>query len=232
MHPEYQPEEPTKKQNYSEETLRKYRQATADYVNFVKNLLQDDTAGGRCVNFPCEISENMVRFIIMNKEGDETVTRECVGDLRSDRKGKIEVKCFASTGPISFSPKPQWNVIYFLDAKKWISDDHYVCWRCDLGATDERWQGVMINKTTTFATRAGAGTRPRIKWTALYPQISEFCTKIYEGSFEGVFTRSDVGPVAGQSDGPPEPTPRSPPVCTGVSPPEPEACTSEETPEN
>lgn len=32
------------------------------------------------------------------------------------------------------------------------------------------------------------GRRPHIAWCKIYPQISDFCEKIYEGTFDEIFT--------------------------------------------
>lgn len=197
----------------------------------LQNLARQSGVTIRLPTMPEHISENLVKFII-HKNGDHSSTWNCSkGDLFSAREGKQECKCFTSDGPSSFTPSSEWDAIYFLDAREWLAD-HIVLWRVGLKKSDPAWQAVKVNKNQTFGDQATAKRRPRIGWKDLYPQISEFCTKIYDGSFDGVFTRPGAEQVAEQSDAPQEPTPRSPPVCRDASLPESEDDTSTGTPES
>jgi hypothetical protein len=216
---------------YTSATLRTFWNLHKNYVQALQETARTTGVDIRLPTMPEHISENLIKFII-HKNGDHTSTWNCdVGDLVSAREGKQECKCFTSDGPPSFTPSSEWDVIYFLDARNWLTD-HIVLWRVGLKKSDPQWRAIKVSRTQTFGDQASSGRRPRITWKALYPQISEFCTKIYDGPFEGVFTRSEVGPVAERSVEQPEQIPRSPPVCTDVNRPGPEACTSEGTPEN
>ena len=137
--------------------------------------------------FPCipeDISENIVKFII-HKNGDKTSSWNCGGDLLSKIEGKQECKCFTSDGPPSFTPSSEWDIIYFLDARKWL-DDVFTLYRVNLRRTSEEWKKIKVSKTQTFDDQCQQGRRPRITWESLYPQITEYTTKIYEGKFEDI----------------------------------------------
>ena len=54
---------------------------------------------------------------------DDSIRRNCVGHLNSNKTGKIKVKCFSSAGPNSFSLKPSWNIIYFFHRRHILADD-------------------------------------------------------------------------------------------------------------
>jgi hypothetical protein len=137
------------------------------------------------------ISENMVKFIIQNFEGDKS----CVwaksigvaGDLYSVRDCKrIEVKAFTSDGPTQFGPKKEFDVIYFLDMRKW-QENLIILWKVYLTNESIEFKNLKVNKKQTHEEQCAEGRRPRIKWESLYPQISEHCQKIYEGTFDGIF---------------------------------------------
>jgi len=153
----------------------------------------------RCINFPEDISENMVKFIIRNFEGDRTCKwAKCIGksgDLASERytdEFPIEVKGFTSDGPSQFGPSKRFGVIYFLDARQWRKNK-YILWKVNLTNESPEIKGVVMNKKKgqTFEDQCGEGRRPHINWDSLYPQIKDHCAKIYEGTFEGIFQGHD-----------------------------------------
>ena len=141
----------------------------------------------RMSGIPEDISENIIKNIIHNKLNDKTSRWNCNnGDLQSEKEGIQECKCFTSDGPLSFTPSSHWDVIYFLDARKWL-DDNYTLYRIPLKRTSEEWRNIKMNKTQTFEDQTNQGRRPRINWESLYPQIESHCNKVYEGNFEDIF---------------------------------------------
>jgi len=151
----------------------------------------------RCINFPEDISENMVKFIIRNFENDPSCKwAKCIGksgDLASANypdEYPIEVKGFTSDGPSQFGPSKKFGVIYFLDARNW-RENKYALWKVSLTNESPEIKSVIMNKKKgqTFEDQCGEGRRPHINWDSLYPQIRDHCTKIYEGSFEGIFNK-------------------------------------------
>jgi hypothetical protein len=48
-------------------------------------------------------------------------------------------------------------------------------------------KNIKVNKSQTMGEQLLEGRRPHISWDNIHPQISEFCEKIYKGTFEGIF---------------------------------------------
>lgn len=145
-------------------------------------------------NPPEDVTENIVKFIIQNYDNDPSCkwakSMECKGDLYSDKyaiDSPAEIKAFTSDGPSSFGPDKKFSVIYFLDMRNWIND-LFILRRVNLTSESPQWKGIKMNKTQTFEEQCLQGKRPRISWDNIYPQISDQYSKVYEGSFEGIFT--------------------------------------------
>lgn len=173
---------------YTPDILKEQYKSHTDYVKLRKDSATRLKILVRLPHIPEDISENMIKFIIRNWVGDKTSTWSCKsGDLHSDIEGTQECKCFTSDGPLSFSPSTTWNVIYFLDARKWL-DNKYVLYRVNLMKTSEKWQGLLMSKTQTFGQQMKQGRRPRISWKNLAPQIEGDYTKVFEGNFDDIFT--------------------------------------------
>lgn len=145
-------------------------------------------------NPPEDITENIAKFIIRNYDNDISCkwAKEIGlnGDLYSnkyDSKSLLEVKAFISDGPTQFGPKKKFSVLYFLDLRNWISDK-IILWRVNLTNESAEIKQIKMNKMQTHENQCDQGRRPRITWDKLYPQISDHCVKIYEGTFENIFT--------------------------------------------
>lgn len=170
---------------YTSEVLR---QQFSIHKQYVESRIATSKALNIRIRFPGipeDISENMIKMLIKRIRGDETCTWNCDGDLYSQIEKKQECKCFTSSGPISFTPSSGWNVIYFLDATKWLNDK-FTLYRLPLKYTSDEWQNIKMNKTETFRQQADAGRRPRIGWSALYPQISQYAEELWTGGFEDI----------------------------------------------
>jgi hypothetical protein len=138
----------------------------------------------RLPSIPEDISENLIKFIIHNN-GDKTTTWKCKGDLLSEIEGKQECKCFTSSGPISFTPSSEWDVIYFLDARDWLND-FFKLYKFPYKKTSEEWKNIKVNKNQTFEDQCLQGRRPRLTWKDLYPQIEINSCKIFEGKLDEI----------------------------------------------
>lgn len=134
-------------------------------------------------NFPEAISENLIKFIL-HDHGDPTIRRKKTGqgrgDLISQKQGRIECKAFASTGPTSFGSKQEWDVLYVLDAQKFI-DDRFVLYKIGLPKNSDAWKSVYVSQKRTFDDFGKE--RPRMRWSALYPQIKEHTSVVFDGIF-------------------------------------------------
>jgi len=143
---------------------------------------------------PETLSERLIRLMIHHVLHDATCTPKGrgAGDLFSETYGVVECKSFTSLGPVSFSPKSRWNELFVLDATQWMTE-YFVLYRVRLSSHSEVWQGIMINRTQTFADQCAQRRRPRLLWRNLYPQIQTYCDVVFSGHltnfFEGVYTR-------------------------------------------
>jgi len=178
---------------------------TKRFMNFKNMYISDEELiqNGlriRHPNTPEDITENMTKFIIRNYEKDES----CVwckgvdtkygltGDLFSNKYEKIapiEVKSFNSNGPSQFGPDKKFGVLYFLDLRKWLQNE-IILWKVALHDQSSEFKNIKVNKSQTMEEQLRQGRRPRISWNKLYPQIRDFCEKIYEGTFENIFLHS------------------------------------------
>lgn len=140
---------------------------------------------------PEHISENIVKFVLQNYDNDPGCTWNCkVGDLHSPPQKKIECKSFTSDGPISFGPKQQWDVICFLDARRW-QENIFTVWKVSRPNTDALWKNIRVNKKQTKEEQSDDNRRPRVNWETLRKQIPDEVLKcVYTGTFEDIFTRA------------------------------------------
>lgn len=186
---------------YSADILRRrytqYRLNTLELVGIIK----ETGLPIRNENPPEDITENIVKFILRNQGDQSCVWAKSVGkpgDLYSYVERIQEVKAFTSDGPCSFGPKKVFNVIYFLDLRQWIQDK-FVLWRVTLSNESDEWKKLKMNSTQTFEDQSTQGRRPHIGFDKIYDQLKDarmsngdpVCSKIYEGSFDGIFSRMD-----------------------------------------
>lgn len=148
-------------------------------------------------NTPEDITENITKFIIRKYENDTSCVWckgvdkkwRLTGDLFSNKHEKtapIEVKSFTSNGPSQFGPDKKFGVLYFLDLRNWL-DDEIILWKVNLNYTSQEFKNIKVNKVQTMGDQLLEGRRPHISWDNIYPQITEFCEKIYVGTFENIF---------------------------------------------
>ena len=173
--------------SYTKDLLREQYALHKSYVNGRINTTKKIGVKVRLPSIPEDISENIIKQIINNKLNDTTSSWDCKkGDLQSKKEGSQECKCFTSDGPPSFTPSSNWDVIYFLDGRKWLNDN-FVLYRVDLKRTSTEWKNIKVSKTQTFEEQTKQGRRPRITWESLKPQINSYCTKVYDGTFDDIF---------------------------------------------
>jgi len=171
---------------YTKEVLQEQYNIHKNYVQTRKESSKKLEIKFRLPCIPEDISENIIKFII-HKNGDKTSTWSCkTGDLLSDIEGKQECKSFTSDGPISFTPSSDWDVIYFLDAQNWLQNK-FILYKVNLKRISDEFSNIKINKKQTLIEQCNQGRRPRINWNALYPQIQNYCNKIFDGTFEEIF---------------------------------------------
>lgn len=178
--------------SYTKEILQRRYAGHKAYIESVLEIKKQTSLDIRLPCIPEDISENIVKFILHYKLNDKTSRWDCKkGDLQSQQEGKQEVKCFTSVGPLSFTPSSEWDVIYFLDARDWLNDK-FILYRITLKRTSEEWKNIKLNKTQTFEDQTKQGRRPRMSWEFLKPYVEQFCTKVYEGTFDDIFIHVGV----------------------------------------
>lgn len=185
--------------------------------SYVTMTIEMNLPGVRLPAFPEDISENIVKYIL----GGNVTRNTNTGDLYSTDIGKIEVKCFTSNGPISFTPSSGWDEIYFLDGRGWL-DKKFKLYRLPYKMSSEFWSNIVINKNKepkTFLGQVQTGRRPRITWKELQPQLTEHLEVVFNGSFSDIFALHAKPPVQSL---------HSQPACTDDNPPKEGACSSVE----
>jgi len=160
----------------------------------IDQKLIDEGLPIRHQNMPEDITENITKFIIRKYENDNSTVwckgvpkkNKLTGDLYSNKYKSIEVKSFTSNGPTQFGPNKNFSVLYFLDLRKFLNNE-IVLWKLNLNDQSEEFKNIKVMKTQTMEEQMLQGRRPHISWDKIYPQISEFCEKVYEGTFENIF---------------------------------------------
>jgi len=171
---------------YTKEVLIKQFELHKAYVRERKHTTKELQV--RMPSIPEDISENIIKFIIINKLNDETSKWNCKsGDLFSTKEGIQECKCFTSNAPLSFSPSSKWNVIYFLDARQWITNNRFKLFKVNLAHNDKRWLNIKINSSQTIQQQCKQGRRPRLGWDKIKKQLNDRITLVFEGTFEDIF---------------------------------------------
>ena len=142
----------------------------------------------RKLNFPSEISENLVLFAINKKYR----YIKCAWDIK---KGDlminlyyttytIEVKAFSSSGPSSFGPTETWDRIYFIDCHNNHSS-MFKIYEIRLSNASEIWKNIKVNKTETYYDQCKKKRRPRICFSDLIKQIpSSKYSVIFDGHID------------------------------------------------
>ena len=182
---------------YSEERLKfRFNNFKQSYIS--DQELIDDGVPIRHQNTPEDITENIAKFIIRNIENDNSCVwckgihkkHGLTGDLYSSKYSKthsIEIKSFTSNGPSQFGPNKKFGVLYFLDMRNWLNDQ-IILWKVNLNSDSQEFKNIKINKTQTHEDQCLEGRRPRMNWERIYPQIKDHCEKIYDGTFNDIFT--------------------------------------------
>lgn len=186
---------------YTADVLRvRYDMYRNTYIKTCE-IISATTLPIRHQNPPEDVTENIVKFIINNYDNDPSCKwaksiklkekKKINGDLYTNKYPidfPPEVKAFTSDGPSQFGPTKKFGVLYFLDMRDWLNDK-LVLWSVNLRSDSDNWKKIKMNKTQTHEEQCAQGRRPHISWDKLYPQISDHCVKVYEGTFEGIFTQ-------------------------------------------
>lgn len=172
--------------------IEKYIDKYNDMVLFIKetnNQLSKKKI--RNMNYPSEISENIVKYSLLKKYNviGNWDTRK--GDLMLLNK-KIEVKGFSSSGPSSFGPTETWDWLYFIDCCQSM-DKIFTIYEIKLSNESIPWRSIVIsgersNKIKTMGLLCDTGrggVRPHICFESIKRQLGdEHCKMIFKGSIE------------------------------------------------
>jgi len=192
------------------ESVKRFTLESAELSAEVGNII-------RMPNLPEDLTENIAKFIIRNYIGDASCvwckSLGMTGDLTSDTEKIQEVKSFTSDGPSSFGPKKKFDVLYFLDLRKWLEDE-IVLFRVNLSNQSSDWTNIKMNKAETFGDMASDGKRPHISWEKIRAQLPPgVVTEVYRGRFDGIFTLLAKPTLVQLSTEQPEVTQHFPQAC-------------------
>lgn len=115
-----------------------------EYINFLKDinkLLSYKKI--RLPNYPSDISENIVKFVLLKKYKICGNWDTKSGDLYLLDK-IIEIKGFSSEGPSSFGPTEKWDWLYFIDCKDTLNKNFKV-YEIKLSNTSNIWKNIIIS---------------------------------------------------------------------------------------
>ncbi len=175
-----------------------YNKKFTEFENRVKNIKgvksKKKNLIGRRPNFPEYISENIVKIFFWYKYGKiltDSGNVDLTMQLR-DKKLRIEVKAFSSTGPTSFGDKECWDLLYFVDATDFINKKFRIY---EIHASDDSKEfGSLIvraGKTYEMA-RAEAkikksnNFRPRWQFSKICEHLNEKTQIVYDGTLSGI----------------------------------------------
>jgi hypothetical protein len=134
----------------------------------------------RNINFPSEISENLVKITLQNKYNKTVSWNIKSGDLLNNNE-KIEVKCFSSSGPSSFGPSEKWDILYFVNAIKY-KEKKFKIYEIKLSNDNIEWKNLKINNTQTFEDQCKQKRRPRLPFNNIKKQLDkQYINKIFDG---------------------------------------------------
>jgi DNA (cytosine-5)-methyltransferase 1 len=169
----------------NKEFIKKYFDIYKDYINQLKNVMNQNQIKVRFPNFPEIISENVVKFYIQDFENRNCINSK-YGDLEVNNH-RIEVKCFASEGPTSFGSTERWKEIYFLDATNVLKDEIIKIYKCNLSNDSDIWKNLQFNKNETFEDKCKKGQRPRIQFNILYKLLENHIQLVFDNSIHILF---------------------------------------------
>ena len=178
------------KYELSKSEIRQLFMSYKFYCLQIKKIYKNKNKKTRLPNFPSDISENIIRQYILQKECVKCVWNTKYGDLKKILEKKtlvIEVKTFASEGPTSFGPTEHWDEIYFLDATEFMDGDIKI-FRLSVSDLSESFRNVQINKKQTYGDQCLEKRRPRICFKYLKKQLNDNPNfkKVYDGKISSL----------------------------------------------
>tara|TARA_Y100001973_G_C5169730_1_gene318295 strand:+ start:129 stop:725 length:597 start_codon:yes stop_codon:yes gene_type:complete len=132
----------------------------------------------RTINYPSEITENIVKFAIAKKYKVMGNWDIKPGDLKVLDK-QIEVKGgFIENGPPTFGPREKWDWIYFVDCDKTFDKKFKVY---EIKKTNIDFHTLKVNQIQTFGDQCLQGKRPRLVFSSIKEQFGDDIQLIFDG---------------------------------------------------
>jgi len=171
-------------------TLSLIQKLLNEYILYYRTVCELNTSllhkKIRHVNFPSEISENIVKFVFYKKYNIMPTWDTCVGDLQfgiGDSIISLEIKAFSSKGPTSFGPHERWDILYFLDATL-FTELRFNVYECRLSNTHPKWRQLKVNQRETYEDHCRQQRRPRLCFSEIQKQLGDDCQLIFKGILE------------------------------------------------
>jgi len=173
--------------NFTLDIVNKLLDNYIDKINLNKEINKKlDKRKIRNDNFPCAISENIVKYAFSKKYNIMPSWNTKKGDLELLDNKILEVKAFSSIGPTSFGPNEMWYRLYIIDCTKFI-EKKFKIYEINLSNNDSKFQNIKVNKNETFYSQSKNKRRPRISFNDLQKQLSENMKVIFDDSLEKLY---------------------------------------------
>ena len=153
------------------------------HINALKSFYEGKKVKFRYPNFPEDISENIVKYLIEDIEKISCKRLKVKGDLITSDNKQVEVKCFTSSGPSSFGPNESWDVIYFLDGKD-FANGNFTLYKVNLSNTSTEFHSIPINSKQTYGNQCKENRRPRMAFHEMRKHIQQYVTIIFQGNLQ------------------------------------------------
>jgi hypothetical protein len=170
--------------NLNNQQLNDFFELFYNYYINLEEFRKKNKIKVRLPNFAEGLSENIIRAYIINKE-NKVCEASITGDLLVNDNIRVEVKCFASSGPTSFGPKEKWDHIYFLDATN-FKNKQFKIYKSELSNTSDEWKNIQISKIDKYNDVCMKGKRPRINFSILKNQLAKDIKLVFEGKLEDI----------------------------------------------
>lgn len=133
----------------------------------------------RKINYPSEITENIVKFALAKKYKVMGNWDIKPGDLTVLSK-KIEVKGgYIFNGPPTFGPTETWDWIYFVDCENTLKNKFKIY---EIKKSNIDFRNLKVNNNETFGNHADQKRRPRIIFKLIQEYFGDDCKMIFDGN--------------------------------------------------
>lgn len=116
-------------------------------------------------NLPKEIAENIVLLLLSNLDKSEIYWDTKSKDIFI-KDNSIKIKTFSGDSYSTFSPRDNWDIIYFLDLSK-LEQKIFTLWEIPKSNTSLEWGNIRVTKKLTYKNKTSFGLRPRIQFKKL-----------------------------------------------------------------